>query len=157
MTTGELGPERARLPGRPYDLAAGDEVMLTGQLRRSVHERVDGTRGNVVSVNDREGVVMRTDESPPRDVDFSTKEFADVRLGYAQHVYKAQGLTVDRAHVLIGGCQTDRERAYVALSRARERADVYVARDDLGHQGVDADVTGDSRSASRPAMRSKRA
>lgn len=38
----------------------------------------------------------------------------------AQHVYKAQGLTAERALVLTGGWQTDRERAYVALTRALE-------------------------------------
>jgi ATP-dependent exoDNAse (exonuclease V) alpha subunit len=60
-----------------------------------------------------------------------------MRLAYAQHVYKAQGATVDRAYVLTGGWQSDRERAYVALSRARERTDIYVSREDLGEQGMD--------------------
>jgi hypothetical protein len=36
------------------------------------------------------------------------------------------------------GWQTDRERAYVALTRARERTDIYVSREDLGEQGMDA-------------------
>ena len=68
----------------------------------------------------------------------NTSEFNDLRLAYAQHVYKAQGRTVDRAFVLTGGWQTDREHAYVALTRARERTDVYVSREDLGEQGMDA-------------------
>jgi conjugative relaxase-like TrwC/TraI family protein len=139
---GELGHRRARLPDRPYDLAAGDEVILTGQLRQPGAERVEnGTRGVVQSVEERANrVVMRTDEPQPRDVEFSTREFRDVRLAYAQHVYKAQGLTADRALVLTGGWQSDRERAYVALSRARERTDVYVSREDLGEDGTDADL-----------------
>ncbi len=66
-----------------------------------------------------------------------TAEHKDLRLAYAQHVYKAQGLTVDRAHALIGGWQTDRERAYVAVSRSRESTDIYAAREDLGEQGMD--------------------
>ena len=138
----ELGQRRAELPGRPYDLATGDEVMLTGQLRPPGMERLEnGTRGTVISVDDRrDRVLLRTDEPKPRDVAFSTREFSDVRLAYAQHVYKAQGLTTDRALVLMGGWQTDRERAYVALSRARERTDVYLSREDLGHDGVDADL-----------------
>ncbi len=139
---GELGRRRARLQDRPYDLAAGDEVILTGQLRQPGAERVEnGTRGVVQSVEERANrVVMRTDEPSPRDVEFSTREFRDVRLAYAQHVYKAQGLTTDRALVLTGGWQSDRERAYVALSRARERTDVYVSREDLGEDGTDADL-----------------
>jgi hypothetical protein len=45
---------------------------------------------------------------------------------------------VDQAFVLTGGWQTDRERAYVALTRARDRTDIYVSREDLGEQGMDA-------------------
>ena len=45
---------------------------------------------------------------------------------------------MDRAFVLTGGWQADRERAYVALTRARERTDIYVSREDLGEQGMDA-------------------
>jgi ATP-dependent exoDNAse (exonuclease V) alpha subunit len=71
-------------------------------------------------------------------VHVDTAEFNDMRLAYGQHVYKAQGATVDRAFVLTGGWQADRERAYVALSRARERTDIYVSREDLGEQGMDA-------------------
>jgi len=40
--------------------------------------------------------------------------------------------------VLTGGWQTDREHAYVAVSRAQERTDIYVSREDLGEQGMDA-------------------
>src|SRR6202012_4563187 len=58
-------------------------------------------------------------------------------LAYAQHVYKAQGLTCERALVLTGGWQTDRERAYVALSRARERTDIHLARTDIGEDDTD--------------------
>ncbi len=139
---GELGHRRARLAGRPYDLAAGDEVVLTGQLRPLGEQRLEnGTRGTIQSVGDRSDVVvMRTDEPQPRDVAFSTREFSEVRLAYAQHVYKAQGLTADRALVLTGGWQSDRERTYVALSRARERTDVYVSREDLGEEGTDANL-----------------
>jgi ATP-dependent exoDNAse (exonuclease V) alpha subunit len=139
---GELGHCRARLPDRPYDLRAGDDVILIGQLRPPGEERVEnGTRGMVLSVDERDDrVVMRTEEPQPRDVEFSTRDFPEVRLAYAQHVYKAQGLTADRALVLTGGWQSDRERAYVALSRARDRADVYVSREDLGEDGTDADL-----------------
>ena len=65
---GELGHRRARLPDRPYDLAAGDEVILTGQLRQPGEERVEnGTRGTVQSVDERANrVVMRTDEPQPQ-------------------------------------------------------------------------------------------
>ncbi len=53
------------------------------------------------------------------------------------HVHKSQGLTAETAGVLMGGWQTDREHAYVALSRARESTHIYVSREDLGEQGMD--------------------
>lgn len=44
--------------------------------------------------------------------------------------------------MLAGGWQTDRERAYVALTRARERTDLYLAREDLGEEGLDDGAIG---------------
>lgn len=139
---GELGQRRAHLSGCPYALAAGDEILFTGQLRPPGQARVEnGTRAEVMRIEERERrVYVRTSEPEPRDVEFSTSEFSEVRLAYAQHVYKAQGLTVDRALVLTGGWQSDRERAYVALSRARERTDIYLSREDLGDDGLDTDA-----------------
>ena len=58
-------------------------------------------------------------------------------MGYAVHVYKAQGITAEASGILTGGWQTDREHAYVALSRAREQTHVYASREDLGEAGMD--------------------
>lgn len=104
---GELGHHQAPVPGRPYSLRTGDRVILTGQLRPAGQERVEnGSTGEVLAVAPRGGAVtMRTAEPQPREVSFDTREFSDARLGYAQHVYKAQGATVDRALVLTGGWQ----------------------------------------------------
>jgi hypothetical protein len=54
--------------------------------------------------------------------------------GYARTVHRAQGATVDRAHVLAAG--GGRELAYVALSRASEHTRVYATADNL-EQAVD--------------------
>lgn len=136
---GELGTQAAELPGRPYGISPGDEVMLTGALYPRGEARVEnGTVADVLDTDGRNGVTLRTCEPDPREVQLDTREFAELRLAYAQHVYKAQGRTVDRAFVLTGGWQTDQERAYVALTRAREQTDVYVSREDLGEEGMDA-------------------
>ncbi len=139
---GQLGAERVALPDRPYGFARGDEILFASQHRVPGEQRVEnGTRGQVVAVDERaSSVTVRTAEPAPREVEVNTRESDGLRLAYAQHVYKAQGLTTDRALVLTGGWQTDREHAYVALSRAREQTDVYAARDDLGHQGIDSDA-----------------
>jgi ATP-dependent exoDNAse (exonuclease V) alpha subunit len=137
---GELGTRRARLAGRPYDLAAGDEVIFTKPHYRPGHGRVEnGTLGTVLNVHDEHTITIATRGAKAREVTLDTSQSSDVRLAYAQHVYKAQGLTADHALVLTGGWQTDREHAYVALTRARERTDIYAVREELGFHGLDAE------------------
>jgi conjugative relaxase-like TrwC/TraI family protein len=142
LDAGELGAQNVELPGRPYGLRFGDEVIFSAQHRVPGEARVEnGTRGQVLAARERDSnVVIRTQEPKPRYVEVATREFDGLRLAYAQHVYKAQGLTTDRSLVLTGGWQTDRETSYVALTRARERTDVYTSREDLGHAGIDADA-----------------
>ena len=144
LDAGELGAQTVDLPGRPYGLRFGDEVIFSAQHRVPGEARVEnGTRGQVFAARERDSnVVIRTQEPKPRYVEVSTREFDGLRLAYAQHVYKAQGLTTDRSLVLTGGWQTDRETSYVALTRARERTDVYTSREDLGHAGIDTDAIG---------------
>ncbi len=135
---GELGAQSVALPDRPYGLSAGDEVIFTAALHEPGQPRVEnGTLGTVTCVAEDSRLSIASKGSHEREVEVDAKEFNDLRLAYAQHVYKAQGQTVDRALVLTGGWQTDRERAYVAVSRAQERTDIYVSREDLGEQGMD--------------------
>jgi conjugative relaxase-like TrwC/TraI family protein len=141
---GELGEQRVALPDRPYGLARGDQVLFGAQQRVQGEQRVEnGTRGQVIDVNQHTSWVrIRTEEPTSREVDVNKHELAALRLSYAQHVYKAQGMTADRALVLTGGWQTDRERAYVGLTRAREQTDIYTSREDLGREGMDRDAIG---------------
>lgn len=74
-----------------------------------------------------------------RHVSVGGEDVSSLRLSYAQHLYRQQGATVDRAVVVTGGWQTSREGAYVQASRAREGTDWHVAREDLGTEGVDAE------------------
>ena len=136
----ELGADRVPIPDGPYSLAGGDQIIFTKAMFVPSDKRVEnGTRGQVVSTNSEENTLtVQTEGARSREVDVNTSEFKDIRLGYAQHVYKAQGLTVERSHVLVGSWQTDRERAYVALSRSKEQTDIYTSREDLGEQGMNA-------------------
>jgi conjugative relaxase-like TrwC/TraI family protein len=139
VRAGELGSREVPLPGHPYGLRAGDEVIFSARLplpnQRRVENGITGTVSDTARHADR--VTIRTHEREPREVEIDTHEFSDINLGYAVHLYKAQGSTVERSQVLVGGWQTDREGAYVALSRARERTDIHVSREDLGEQGLD--------------------
>ena len=136
---GELGSHCVELPGKPYGLAAGDEVIFTAQFQIPGGRRVEnGITGTVVDTSRRANkVTIRTNEREPREVKVDTAKFSDLSLGYAVHVHKGQGITAEASGVLMGGWQTDKERAYVALSRAREQTQIYVSREDLGEAGMD--------------------
>jgi len=64
-------------------------------------------------------------------VHVDTKFYKHLDYGYAATVHKAQGTTVDRSYVL-GSTHFDRHTAYVALSRHRDNATLFYARDDFG-------------------------
>jgi conjugative relaxase-like TrwC/TraI family protein len=136
---GELGAQRVELPGKPYGLRGGDEVIFSAPMKVPGQGRIEnGVTGTVLDADDEKGrLAIQTHEHEPREVTMDTQHFSDVNLAYAVHVYKAQGITAESAEVLIGGWQTDRESAYVALSRARERTQIYVSREDLGEAGMD--------------------
>lgn len=136
---GELGSHRVDLPGKPYGLRAGDEVIFSAQFHPFGEKRIEnGIAGTVLDADRRKDrVTIETHEREPREVHVDTREFTDLSLGYAVHVYKGQGITAEASGILTGGWQTDKEHAYVALSRARDQTQVYVAREDLGEQGMD--------------------
>ena len=65
-----------------------------------------------------------------RSVAFDLKDYAHLDHGYAATIHKAQGVTVDRVHVLATP-GLDRHAAYVALSRHRESVQLHYGRDDF--------------------------
>ncbi|MBA3808232.1 MAG: relaxase domain-containing protein [Solirubrobacterales bacterium] len=136
---GELGDQEVELPAVPYGLREGDRVAFTAQHHPHGERRVEnGTRGEVTEVNpELQRVSIRTDTA--REITVSGEDLENVRLSYAQHVYRQQGATVDRSVVVTGGWQTSQEGAYVQASRARHGTDWHVAREDLGTQGLDAE------------------
>ena len=139
---GELGAHRVPLPEKPYGLASGDEIIFTAQHRIPGQKRVEnGITGTIThTTRDEDRVTIKTNEREPRDVQIDTSEFSDLSLAYAVHVHKGQGLTTETSGILTGGWQTDREHTYVAVSRAREQTQIYLAREDLGEQGLDTDA-----------------
>ncbi len=136
---GELGSHRVQLPGKPYGLAAGDEIIFSAKCPVPGERRIEnGITGTVIDTSrDEDKVTIRTNEHGPRDIAIDTSEFSDLSLSYAVHVNKAQGMTTETSGILTGGWQTNKEHAYVAVSRAREQTKIYVSREDLGEQGFD--------------------
>jgi ATP-dependent exoDNAse (exonuclease V) alpha subunit len=124
------------LPNRHYGLRERDLITFTEQQRIPGEPRVEnGDRGEVAEVSEH-GVTVRLDESA-RELDIAGDDLAKLRLAYAQHIHRQQGATLDRSVVVTGGWQTSKEGAYVQASRARHGTEWYLAREELGAEGLD--------------------
>ncbi|MFZ5748736.1 MAG: Ti-type conjugative transfer relaxase TraA [Pseudomonadota bacterium] len=108
--------------------AAQDRIMFLRNERELGVK--NGSLGTIEQV-DRARIAVRLDDG--RHVAFDIKDYADVTHGYAATVHKAQGLTVDRVHVLATP-GLDRHAAYVALSRHRDEVHLHYGRDDFADE-----------------------
>jgi Ti-type conjugative transfer relaxase TraA len=124
--SGELGDDlRLTVERGERDFAAGDRVIFL-KNERGLGVK-NGTLGTVEGVT-RQRLAARLDDG--RQVAFDLKDYAHIDHGYAATFHKAQGVTVDRAHVLATPGM-DRHAAYVALSRHRDSVDLHYGRDDF--------------------------
>ncbi|HEX5308960.1 MAG TPA: MobF family relaxase [Solirubrobacteraceae bacterium] len=136
---GELGEIEIPVPGVHYGVRQGDRVALIDQHRQPGVERIEnGSRGEILNIAETGEVLVEFDVTG-RQAFIAGEELAKLRLGYAQHIHRAQGATVTRTLVVTGGWQTSKEPAYVEASRARQGTDWYVSRQDLGVEGHDSD------------------
>ncbi len=136
---GELGELEVPVPDVHYGIRQGDRVALIDQHHEPGIERIEnGSRGEVLDITPAGEVLIEFDVTG-RQRTLAGDDLGRVRLGYAQHIHRAQGATVTRTLVLSGGWQTSKEPAYVEASRARQGTDWYVAREDLGLEGHDTD------------------
>jgi Ti-type conjugative transfer relaxase TraA len=123
---GDLGEDTALKTERgARQFAAGDRIMFL-RNERSLGVK-NGTLGRVDSVTAARMAVMVDDG---RAIAFDVKDYAAVDHGYAATVHKAQGVTVDRTHVLATP-GLDRHAAYVAMSRHRAQMDLHYGCDDF--------------------------
>jgi Ti-type conjugative transfer relaxase TraA len=117
--------------------ASGDRVMFL-RNERSLGVK-NGTLGTVEQVSPQRMTVSLDDE---HRLAFDLKDYSQLDHGYAATFHKAQGVTVDRAHVL-ATLGMDRHAAYVGLSRHRDGVELHYGRDDF--QGQDQLVRSLSR------------
>ena len=135
---GEVGETSVEAPGgRRY--SAGDRVVALGP--DADRRFVTSQRGTVTEIDPKRQEVTIRFDGADADVALTGQQLDHEHLdhGYAVTVHRAQGATVDRAHVYVDG--GGRELAYVAMSRARETTTVHCVADDLD-QAVD-DLTRD--------------
>lgn len=127
---GELGEDvTLQVEKGERQFAAGERVMF-GRNERSLGVK-NGSLGHIESVTATRMAVLLDDG---RSVAFDLKDYSAIDQGYAATVHKAQGVTLNRVHVLATP-GLDRHAAYVALSRHRDGLDLYYGRDDFADHG----------------------
>jgi Ti-type conjugative transfer relaxase TraA len=123
---GDLGDEvRVTVERGARNFASGDRVMFL-QNERGLGVK-NGTLGTIEQVS-AQSMTVQTDDG--RSVRFDLKDYNRIDHGYAATIHKAQGMTVDRTHVL-GTPGMDAHSSYVALSRHRDGLDLHYGRDDF--------------------------
>ena len=111
----------------------------------------NGTLGTVLAVEaGGERLTVRLDGAGlgaggnGRQVTFYLRDYRHIEHGYAATVHKAQGVTVDRAHVL-ATAMMDRHAAYVGLTRHREGLALHYAHEEFADAAQLARVLGRER------------
>ena len=126
---GDLGDDvRLMVERGARNFASGDRVMFL-QNERGLGVK-NGTLGTIEQVS-AQSMAVRTDDG--RSVQFDLKDYNKIDHGYAATIHKAQGMTVDRTHVLATPGM-DAHGSYVALSRHRDGVDLHYGRDDFAGQ-----------------------
>jgi ATP-dependent exoDNAse (exonuclease V) alpha subunit len=92
---GELGHRELPLSHQHYGLREGDLITFTAQHHQPGYPRVEnGTRAEVTRVGENNNLTLTLDGSG-RELQLAGKDLENLRLAYAQHVYRQQGATVD--------------------------------------------------------------
>jgi Ti-type conjugative transfer relaxase TraA len=126
---GDLGDDvRLTVERGARHFASGDRVMFL-QNERGLGVK-NGTLGSIEQVS-AQSITVRTDDG--RSVQFDIKDYNKIDHGCAATIHKAQGMTVDRTHVLATPGM-DAHSSYVALSRHRDGVDLHYGRDDFANQ-----------------------
>ncbi len=125
---GDLGHEvRLTVERGDRGFASGDRVMFL-QNERGLGVK-NGTLGTIEQVSAR-SMIVQVDDG--RSVTFDLKDYNRIDHGYAATIHKAQGMTVDRTHVLATPGM-DTHSSYVALSRHRDSVALHYGRDDFAN------------------------
>jgi len=131
---GELGRNSVKLKN-------GERAYKHDRVLFTLNSYTDGVRngllGTVVKVEPgllgKGSVTIKLDEAQNPGI-FAKKsqlvkidlaKYDNLQLGYAVTTHKAQGATVERSFVLMGGTMIDKEMAFTQLSRAKKQTTLY--------------------------------
>ncbi len=107
------------------DFAVGDRIQITGTDKKL--GLVNGAAGAIERI-EGDRIAARLDGRAGKLVEFSAGEFRDFRHGYAGTIYKGQGRTLDQTY-LYHSEHWRSAASYVALTRHRDKAELFVGRD----------------------------
>jgi hypothetical protein len=124
---GELAGPEVQLETKHGEaaFAVGDRVQFTDTDKKA--RIYNGNVGTVTGIDVRTGELRATLDSG-RAVSWSAAAFPGFRHGYAGTIYKGQGKTLDHTY-LYHTKHGRRAASYVALTRQRQSAQVFVARE----------------------------
>jgi Ti-type conjugative transfer relaxase TraA len=122
---GELGEDHIFATGRGQEAyAAGDRLQIIGTDKQ--RGLLNGHAGTIAKIEDTT-IHLQLDGRAGRMVAFDAEEFKQFRHGYAGTIYKGQGRTLDQTY-LYHSEHWRSAASYVALTRHRDKAEVFVAR-----------------------------
>ena len=105
--------------------AEGDRIQLTGTDKGKGLE--NGKAGTIERIGG-DKIAVQLDGRGDKRVEFDAKEFKDFRHGYAGTIYKGQGQNLDQTY-LYHSEHWRSAASYVALTRHRDKAELFVARE----------------------------
>jgi Ti-type conjugative transfer relaxase TraA len=108
-----------------HDFSIGDRLQFTGTDKR---QGIFNGNAGIIEKLSAQSITVRLDGDEGRRITFDPETFVDFRHGYAGTIYKGQGRTIDQTYLY----HTEHWRSaasYVALSRHREKVQLFVARD----------------------------
>jgi Ti-type conjugative transfer relaxase TraA len=129
------------------DFSAFDRIQFTGTDKAK--GLINGQVGTVQSI-DGTKITVELDGRTKHTVEFDAADFKDFRHGYAGTIYRGQGRTLDQTY-LYHSEHWRSAPSYVALTRHRDKAELFVARNtasDLKHLARQMARVDDRRAAS---------
>jgi len=137
---GELSPEWVEHPDG-HRLHGHDRVVWTKPMRLGDGgPRVENGQRGTITTSDPERGTLDVQLDAGRTVQLDGEQVGSLRLAYAGHITREQGATVREGVALTGGWQTSREGVYVQASRATDRIEFHVSREDLDSPDDEARV-----------------
>ena len=109
----------------PAEFSERDRIQITGTDKG--RGLINGAAGTIEKI-EGDKIAVRLDGRGEKRVEFDAKEFQDFRPGYAGTIYKGQGRTLDQTY-LYHSEHWRSAASYVALTRHRDKAELFVARE----------------------------